>query len=300
MAQRFSFDNAAFHFARTDGPIGFLVPFIFVYLVAGAAVTAINFGAQYLIFGSLNGFADLLSSGVVPANQFAAVGIYYLIVSVAGAVFWAVFEASVQRRYVLDEGFSIKLGGDEFRLLVVGLLWFLSFLGSYLLMIVIVVLPVTALSANGVSPFAPLLIFVGILIYFFVWIWMAVKLSAASALTIRDQKIKFLDSWGATRGRFWPLFGAFLVLLIIALVIYFVLVGLVFGVTFGGEFMLSSPDRLMRLGNPQTLGAMFFVLFLMMTTVQALFLYIWAGPAALIAKTDPRGGGSTNVAEEFA
>ncbi|MEM7329268.1 MAG: hypothetical protein AAF437_11045 [Pseudomonadota bacterium] len=299
MANKFSFDHAAFHFMRTNGHGGFLGPFIIAYLIAAAALTATNFGVQHLLFGSFNGLAELLAGGVIPSNQFAAIGAYYLFLLIISAVFWAMFEAAVQRRYVLDEGFSIKFSGDELRLLVVGLLWFLAFLGGYLLFAFVLLLPSIAASAAGAGTVAVALMFITVLGYFCGWIWCAVKLSAASALTIRDKKIKFLDSWGATRGRFWTLLAAYLVLAIIALLIYFGLLGLVFGVTFGGEFVLSDPETFMMLSNPQTLGAMFFVYFLLMTSVQALLLYIWAGPAALIAKTDPRVGGAPNVADEF-
>lgn len=300
MAKNFSFDNAAFHFMRTDGAGGFLVPFIAAYLIVGAVVAGINFGVQFLLFGSFNGLAEMIAGGTIPATQFAAIGIYYLVLLFTGAVFWAVFEAAVQRRYVLDDGFSLKLGGDELRLMVVGLLWLLSFLGGYLVFAIVLLLPSIAASVAGAGTVAVALMALAVLGYFCGWTWIAVKLSAASALTIRDKKIKFLDSWGATRGRFWALLAAFLVLAVVALLIYFGLLGLLFGATFGGEFMLSDPESFTMLSDPQALGAMFFVYFLLMTTVQALFLYIWAGPAALIAKTDPRGGGMPNVADEFA
>lgn len=300
MAQNFSFDNAAFHFVRTDGPNGFLVPFILSYIAFAALATAINLGVQYLMFGSLNGFAERIAGGIVPTNQLASVGLYYLVLLAIGAIFWAVFEAAVQRRYVLDEGFSLKFGGDELRLLVVGLLWFVSFFGSYIVMIVALLLPLSALNSNGVSPIAPLLFFLVALGYFGVWIWVAVKLSAASALTIRDKKIRFFHSWGATRGRFWALFGAFLLLFIIVIVTYILSVGVALGVSLGGGINVSDSGLMIIMGNPQPIGPMFFVMAFVMSLVQALFLYIWAGPAALAAKTDPRSGGRANVADEFA
>lgn len=300
MAQRFSFDNAAFHFARTDGPSGFLLPFLIAYMICGAVVTAINLGVQILLFGSMSGLAEQAASGVISPAQVGSIMAYYLLIMVVGIIFWAAFEAAVQRRYVRDAGFSIGFGADELRLLVVGLLWFLFVIAAYIGFLIagfIVMAPLAATNADpGVVGLLMIVLgFVGL----FVWIWLAVKLSAAGALTIRDRKIQFFSSWGATRGRFWALFGAYLILLIGVLVVYFVVVGTLFAVVLGGGMDLTDPDMLAALGNPQTLGAMFFVFFLVMTMVQALFLYIWAGPAALAAKTDPRGGGMPNVAEEF-
>lgn len=300
MAQRFSFDNAAFHFARTDGPSGFLLPFLIAYMICGAVVTAINLGVQILLFGSMSGLAEQAASGVISPAQVGSIMAYYLLIMVVGIIFWAAFEAAVQRRYVRDAGFSIGFGADELRLLVVGLLWFLFVIAAYIGFLIagfIVMAPLAATNADpGVVGLLMIVLgFVGL----FVWIWLAVKLSAAGALTIRDRKIQFFSSWGATRGRFWALFGAYLILLIGVLVVYFVVVGALLAVVFGGGMDLTDPDTLAALGNPQTLGAMFFVFFLVMTMVQALFLYIWAGPAALAAKTDPRGGGIPNVAEEF-
>ena len=300
MARKFSFDNAAFHFVRTDGASGFLPKFLIAYFLISAVFTAGIFGIQMLLFGSMNGLAEQMASGRVSSpGQFGAIGLYYLLLMAIGSVFWAVFEASVQRRYVLDEGFMIRFGGDELRLLVVGLLWFLFFLGIYIgLALVIVGLPfvVGSVSSNvGVLLLLPC-IFGGL----GVWIWLAEKFSAASALTIRDKKIKFFDSWSATRGRCWPLLGAYLVLVIFVLIAYFFVVGIAMAVMFGGGLNFSDPDSLAMLGNPQSLGIMFVVFFLLMSVVQALFLYVWAGPAALIAKIDPRGGGAPNVADEFA
>ncbi|MEM9571247.1 MAG: hypothetical protein AAF996_07260 [Pseudomonadota bacterium] len=300
MAQRFSFDNAAFHFARTDGPSGFLLPFLIAYMICSAVVTAINLGVQILLFGSMSGLAEQAASGVISPAQVGSIMAYYLLLMVVGIIFWAAFEAAVQRRYVRDAGFSIGFGADELRLLVVGLLWFLFVIAAYIGFLIAGFIVMAPLAATNADPgiVGLLMILLG-LVGLFVWIWLAVKLSAAGALTIRDRKIHFFSSWGATRGRFWPLFGAYLILLIIVLVVYFAVVGTLLAVVFGGGMDLTNPDTLAALGNPQTLGAMFFVFFLILTMVQALFLYIWAGPAALAAKTDPRGGGMPNVAEEF-
>ncbi len=301
MAKNFSFDNAAFHFMRTDGPGGFLLKFLIAYLLVSAVFTALNFGIQAMLFGSLNGLAEQMASGRLAPGQFGAIGLYYLLLMAIGAVFWAVFEASVQRRYVLDADFSIRFGGDELRLLVVGLLWLLFFIAAYIglgMLMVIAVAPIAATNAN--PGFAGLIIFPLTIGGLIIWAWLATKLSAASALTIRDQKIKFIDSWGATRGRFWPLFGAYLILAIIVLFIYFALMGVLLAAVFGAGLSFSDPTALAMMSNPQSMGVMFIVFFLIMSGVQALFLYIWAGPAALIAKTDPRGGGMPNVADEFA
>ena len=300
MAQSFSFDNAAFHFARTDGPSGFLLPFLIAYMICGAVVTAINLGGQILLFGSMSGLAEQTASGVISPSQVGAIIAYYLLIMVIGIIFWAAFEAAVQRRYVRDTGFSIGFGADELRLLVVGLLWFLFVIAAYIGFLIIGIIIMAPLAATNADPGVVGLLMIPLgLGGLFAWIWLAIKFSAASALTIRDRKIHFFDSWGATRGRFWGLFGAYLLLAIIALVVYFVLIGTLFAVVFGAGMNLTDPGAIAALSNPQSLGAMFFVFFLIMSMVQALFLYIWAGPAALAAKTDPRGGGMPNVAEEF-
>ncbi|MEM6555652.1 MAG: hypothetical protein AAF642_07255 [Pseudomonadota bacterium] len=301
MARKFSFDNAAFHFMRTDGAGGFLPKFLIAYLLMSAVFTAVNFGIQILLFGSMNGLAEQMASGRLAPGQFGAIGLYYLLLMASGAVFWAVFEACVQRRYVLDADFSIGFGGDESRLLVVGLLWFLFFLAAYIGLIMVTLIAFAPMAATGSDAGMAAVITVPLVIAgLCIWAWLAIKLSAASALTIRDQKIQFIDSWGATRGRFWPLFGAYLILLIFVLVAYFVVMGVLLAVVFGSGLDFSDPSAMAMMSNPQSMGAMFIVFFLIMSAVQALFLYIWAGPAALIAKTDPRGGGAPNVADEFA
>jgi hypothetical protein len=162
---------------------------------------------------------------------------------------------------------------------------------------VAIAMPVAAGGADASA--AGMIMVLVVLAGLFVWLWLAIKLSAASALTIRDRKIKFSDSWGATRGRFWALLGAYLTLAIVALIVYFVILGIILTVMLGTSFSFGDPSAITAMTNPQTFGAMFFVFFLILSMIQALFLYIWAGPAALAAKTDPRGGGMPDVAEEF-
>lgn len=298
MASKFSFDNAAFHFARTDGPRGFLWKFLLAYILLGAVLNILNFGLQFVLFGGINGLQDSLISGNA---SFAMIGIYYLFAMVAGVSFWAVFESQVQRRYVRDEGFSLQLGADELRIVGVALLWILFFIAGYVVSILAVMglmMPVSQLMGSSAG-FAGLWMFAVFAAISCVWIWVTVKLSAASALTIRDRKVKFIDSWAATEGRFWPLFGAYLALSLFFFIAYLILAAVFFGLVLGGGLNFSDPTAIAALMTPQGIGLSFIVITFVMMIFQGIGLYVWSGPAALAAKTDPRGGGAINIADEF-
>ncbi len=301
MATKFSFDNAAFHFARTDGPSGFLWKYLLGYIVVGAVVAAINYGLQGMLFGSMIDFQVAIANGDFPSDMIGGIIIYYLVAIVIGVGFWAMFEAAVQRRYVRDAAFSMGFGADEMRLIAVGLLWVLTIIGGYI---------VTALAWFGlVFPIAGVIgdsaalgglwmtiVTIGLML---VWVWVTVKLSAASALTIRDRKVLFTDSWAATKGRFWALFGAYLILGIIILVVYLILAAVFLGGILGSGIDFSDPTSMTQMFTPANFGALFLIMTIGGLIVQSLFVYVWAGPAALAAKTDPRGGGMINIADEF-
>ena len=322
MAQQFSFGNSVLHFARSDGPGGFLWKYLASYLAVAVCLTALSYALFQPLFGiwfsilveAMGGASDAEIEAILARRAVEIVGwivFGYLLMLILGVMFWAVFEAAAQRRLVRDEGFSLRIGGDEFRLILVGLIWVGLGLAAQIFSIIFIAIStaslVYALDNPGGGAIAVLLcmaLLTGL------WIWIGVRLAPASAMTVRDGRVTFFDAWNVTRGRFWTLLGSYLVLAIIVVTMatltwYFIGTGVAAAIMANIERFQTAIDAenpLMLLSAlmqfdilaPIIGGWMFWVM------VQGPITFMWAGPAALAAKTDPRGGGVAQAPDVFA
>ena len=298
MARSFSFSNAAFHAGRADGPSGFLWKYLLVYAGLAVAVAVVQFGMQTLLFGSAVDMQMAIAGGGLTAGMIGKIALFYFVAMVIALVFWSIIEASIMRRYVHETGFTIGFGGDERRLILVGLAWIATIIGGYIVSAIVgaILIGLVGFLAQGSPALVGLVVFIVILALTCVWVFVTVRLSAASALTIRDKKVHFFDSWGATKGRFWPLFGAFLLLFVIVFVVGIVTFGVLAAVA---GFDMNNPESILLRMSPAGLGLAFFGIFAVMTLLQGFLGYVWAGPASLAAKTDPRGAGMVGAADVF-
>ena len=301
----FNFGNAFFHFTRTDAPRGFTWKYILSF---GAAL--LGFLILYgLVFGGL--FFSLFGAEGDPAaiertiedNAGWLIGGYLIILPLMW-LFMAVFEASFQRRYMRADTFKLRLGGDELRLFVVYLIWFAFYIVFY-----IAVVALAAGTGSGLSGVDVGAAGIGAVLMGFValaaWTYFAVRLAPAAALTIRDRAIRFPSAWRVTRGRFWPLLGCYLVY-IVALFVAYILVGVIVGLTFAGVLGafggLADPndaDALAEVFSSPLVLIVGGVFYFGLLAAYAWFIYVWAGPAALAARTDPDHAGMNNPAEAF-
>ncbi len=320
MATRFSFDNAAFHFARTEGPGGFLWKYLLTYGLAVILILVLQFWLFRPVFeiiamafqAGLAGASEEELEAALTEMMIGSIGqiiLGYFAMLILAVLFWAAFEAAVQRRYIREQGFGLRFGGDELRLVVVGLIWFAMFIAGYIASAVIamvLIMPVAAMFQNSPEIIGIWGVIVAFAI-FCVWLFLAIRFSAASALTIRDRKIRFIDAWGATKGRFWTMFGAFLLLGLILAVIGFVLYLIGVSAVVAGvasniaaiEALGDDPEALLALLSSPAIIILLLATYVMMMMFQGFSGYAWAGIAALAAKTDLRGGGMVNAADEF-
>ncbi len=311
MNREFSFDSAFLHFLRVDGPKGFLWKFVLVYV---AIILLVIVAAGFLFGGA---FLSLMETAGDPQTgdadevfaMMAPILLMYAVAIPLFMLFWAVMEASIMRRYVRGTGFTIGVGADEFRLIVVALIWGLIATGAYILVAALIGGSVAAIGAiGGFDNPAPMIlagVILGLLAFGFLFYW-AVRLSPASAMTIRDRKIRFFSAAGATKGRFWPMFGAFLVLVIIAMIVSTVLQLLLIVAASAG--MMANSEQLEAMDDPAEVMAMFTSLgFLVPVLIgygfymafNAVFHYMWAGVPARAAITDPRWDDSDKTASVF-
>jgi hypothetical protein len=136
-----------------------------------------------------------------------------------------------------ERGFAyLRLGGDEFRLIAVAIVY------AVLVFVAILVLAVaggilgvalyfgTVKSAGGAASgwFAAGLT-VLICAFLCLAVWLGVKLSLAWPISFAEKRIALFDSWQLTRGNFWRILGTYLLAFIFAMVLGMVVV-MVFGI----------------------------------------------------------------------
>ena len=320
MARPFSFDNAAFHFARTDGPPGFLPKYMAAFAVGVIVIAVVSFFALQPLFAAYAEMFAMMAQGASERQienalsdaliiNFGRISLGYLLMMLVYAGFWSMMESAVLRRYVREEGFSIRWGADEWRMLAIGLIWMVTFIAAYIALVLgvlILVAPLGGFVSDSGGALIGMWLFIVTVSLLFVWIYIAVKLSPAGAMTIRDEKVTFFGAWGASKGRFWPMFGAFVVLGLILyigiIVLYMLGAFAVFGTLINGIDVndgQADPEQVMALFTSPGVFVPVGLLYFAMLLYQGFWQYAWAGIPALVATTDPRTGGMHDAANTF-
>jgi hypothetical protein len=293
---QFNFENAFMHFARTGAPRGFVWKLVLSYIAGGIAFGCLMMalmGGWYV--NLLSAYASKDTAEIMAASQMSGgmVAFVYFVLMPLGLFFYAIFEASYLRRYIRQDRFFLRVGRDEWNVFVVLLIWFGGF-AVITFAIGIIIGLIAAIGAfafdSGGEPSLGAIYGMVVFIYLVIFGAMAffgVKFSPAAAMTIRDRKIRFASAWGATKGKFWPLLGAYALWALLGLVGY--MVAMTALVTVGaGAFAAIDPESTNPFGVIAGLGPLVVILYFLILAAGVCFYYIWAGPAALAAKTDPR------------
>jgi len=218
---------------------------------------------------------------------------------------WAMFETASQRRYVFGQAFSLGFGADELRMMAVGFLW--SLLGTVLLAVPILLIMGSAFAvmfagSTGLSEdevaqqiLGPMLAAFGVMFLIFpVYVFFATRLAPCFALTVRERKIRFFDAWNVSRGRFWPILGAYVILAICGGMLGQVIAGiaqlLLVPTMVSFNATNQNTDQIAAvLTSPGFLVPLAFYLFIVLF-VQGVLQHAVGGPAAFAVRHDPRGG----------
>lgn len=308
----FDFGNAISHFSKTGGPAGFIWKFALGYALISCLVQGFSVWLQWPLYET---YIEMFASGgdfetyaEDISRVSAATSLKGMLMLPLTVLVWVMFEGASQRRYMRGDGFRLRIGADEGRIFVVGLIWMALLFAMYFAFAIAILIPVViglALGSNG-AIFAVLLGIVIVPAVMVLALWIFARLSAATALTVRDQKIRFSSSWRVTKGKGWTILGAWIVLMLIALVavIVFYVIAAALGL---GIVSSQVPDLLDGRGSEaEVLAAVaspvFWIPMLLILLAFLLFqsslMHIFGGPAALAARTDPEWIGA-DVAGEF-
>ncbi|KCZ88155.1 hypothetical protein [Hyphomonas jannaschiana] len=312
MASRFTFDGALMFGFRAAHAKSFPWKFALAFAVVSTVLTALfAWLTKDAIFGFMDTVEQLDSVGADdPAQVFSVFfslfgGLLPWIVlgSLASLVVWAMFMAATQRRYIRDEAFSIRFGPDELRIMAVGVVWYLGVSLMYLLpgLVMLPMFGIVSDFANGdISENEMVAFMLGrmsivalmFLVMFPVYVFFATRFSPVFAMTVKERRIAFGDAWIVSRGRFWPILGAFLILAIVGgMAVGFagsIAQMLVTPAFMGSVSRVEDSSELRSLFTPALTIALLLYAFIRYF-LSGLLMHFVQGPAAFAARHDPRG-----------
>lgn len=136
---------------------------------------------------------------------------------ISSAMLYAAVARSVVRPGESSFGY-LRLGMDEVRVLVVSLVLFLFFT---LIGVVLfgTIGAVAGVAGAGDMPMLWLVVVLLGIAAFLLFVWLAVRLSLAIPITMAERRMAIFDSFGMTKGRFWPLLGMALLAFVMTIVV---------------------------------------------------------------------------------
>jgi hypothetical protein len=139
-------------------------------------------------------------------------------------ILYVILFAASQRAVLQPERqgfFYLRLGMDELRLLALTVIFFVAFYAGLMVVTILMslVMGILAAATHSVGTVGVILVFEFVaIIAFMIWFW--TRFALAFPLTLMREKIIIGESWRITRGRFWTLFAAFLVIFLITLLLW--------------------------------------------------------------------------------
>ncbi|MDG2522506.1 hypothetical protein P7B02_13220 [Caulobacter segnis] len=185
-----------------------------------------------------------------------------------------------------DRAFYLRLGGQELRQAGVLLAFTLMLLGVYFLLFM-ALLAVGFGGTVGGRPSAWSLAVIVALVLATVgaMVFVGVRLSLAMPITFVQGRVELFDSWSMTKGRFWPMFGAYLLAAVAVTLIYIVVMVLTAVIAFfagGGFGGLISMFNTMPVGAAEVLRPLPLTLEIVTALMTTVTSFITVAPAAEI------------------
>jgi hypothetical protein len=112
----------------------------------------------------------------------------------------------------------LHFGADMWRVYGTYWMWFFYFLGSYVVFLIVVFATgaIGAMIGGRDNPSAAIIAVSAVcMVWVIAWIWVAVRLAPAAATSVGVRAFTPLKAWSVSRGRFWALFGSYLLVTIL-------------------------------------------------------------------------------------
>jgi hypothetical protein len=202
---------------------------IVVWAVASLAMSLVTAGLMLTMGGAAmtQSMAMAMNPQALEANPGAMMALYAQLAPLYGALilislaYYAVLLPAAYRAVLRPQESAfgyLRFGADEGRQLIVnivlGLVMIVVYFGSVILMALIVA--ITAFAGDVGAVIGTLL---GIVALLGSWFYVAVRLSLAGPQTLAERRLRLFGSWALTKGRFWPLFGGYVVAVLLSIVV---------------------------------------------------------------------------------
>jgi hypothetical protein len=264
----------------TSASIGFALGLILLLIVVGVAVVALMGPVLgQLISVMASGDPSAMSAAPPPMAILWILPLEFVFLFLV-FVLLAAYESACHRWMIHGDGgggfFGLKLDADTWRVYGVYWVWFGLLIAAYIVCAILVFSIGVAIFGGGADPGAGGLV-VGLLVLavLLAAIYFGVRLAPAAATSVGLHKFAFFKAWTVSSGRFWAMFGAFLLLILINVVVGMILSTIAFSVLFAGAF--ANIDPTMAVSNPDAFGQAYFAAIMSMfanpVTIAMLVVY---------------------------
>ncbi|MDF1680582.1 hypothetical protein [Ponticaulis sp.] len=287
--EKYTFLSGLMHFSRAQGTPGFTWKFIGAYILTSFILL--------VVFGTISAFVvpsftnEFLTTGSARSSNPVMLLITFGYMLLAALVM-SIFEAAALRRYIYGNGFSLRFGAQELRLVGVYVAWFITLILSYFavsivsglisMLFVRIGAEAGGTASNVTTLLASLLMFAIPLVL----LGIVAKISSASAMTVRDGKFTFFPAARVTIGRFWKVYFAY-ILVYMGLLLAMIITQVVLMQVFLGALGATSPTDASGIAA----GGLALFMLLTFTVLTAVGQLVTLGITSRLVLTDPEWDG---------
>ena len=267
--------------------IGIVLVALFAALNWQAFVDYMNWAASMgasNAAATANGVPPSMDAMMPPQSVMTLMPAYFLFL-LGYYILLASYEAACLRWMIHGETggvFGLSFGADTWRVYFTYWLWFLLLIAFYIVCAIVAggAMASIFMGMQGGAEPSPAVVLVPLvvgLVVLLALIYFGVRLAPAAATSIARRKFAFFDAWKVSKGRFWGLFGAFLLLFlmffvfIIAVEIAFIAMVSVTALSAtGGAEPQSAEEAFRAFATPQYMAAVIGII-LAMTAASFVF-----------------------------